>query len=199
MNKSDQPGFKQLSEVIAELPEGHRRSYHVKFKEAVRIGDIDALPIETTFEYSASRKHVDHLIVDDSRFEAWDHRTRKNLVLRDSARAKGTNLAVFKEDVLNGSVDIAKQVEAYRRELRKNKSNAKRKPKAKDLTDPIQVTTAAQSEEQKTSLASKKTPARVSQPETAAPQVDIPNLQTETKTASDPVSSVAGIFSNTDQ
>lgn len=122
--------FLDLSKVIDSLPEKFRRRYVQVFRDAVKDGLVDGLPTEGSINIRTSI-FVDHVIVNDERFQDWHRDVVREFELRER---KGSRVRNYREDIVNGKVDLAAQLAAYRKELKgKKPSNPKKKPK---LTDP---------------------------------------------------------------
>lgn len=105
--------YQHLSELIAALPEKVSAARYVAcFQEAVRNGDIAAVPLGSSFT-AGSQTYKDDLVREGPEFRAWHERTVRSLKLRRERRG----VAAHETDVLDGHVDFDALAERYRQQL----------------------------------------------------------------------------------
>lgn len=113
--------YQHLSKLVAALPENMSPVRYIAcFQEAVRGGDIVAVPLGGSFSVGRLTCKEDMVRADEV-FNAWHERTVRSLGLYRERRG----VAAHEADVLSGTVDFDELAERYRQQL-VSRANVKR-------------------------------------------------------------------------
>jgi hypothetical protein len=105
--------YQHLSKLVAALPETISAArYIARFQEAVRNGDIAAVPLGSSFK-AGCQTYKDDMVREGPEFETWHERTVRSLGVQRQRRG----VAAHETDVLSGDVDFDDLAARYRQQL----------------------------------------------------------------------------------
>lgn len=123
--------YMKLSQLMQELKPELQLKYVHTFKDAVAEGEIDAVPVDTSFQVRKSVQR-DLITAFDDAFKDWHTETVRQLELS----VKGGRAVVYESDVLAGKIDLKAKAEEYRKTLRKRRKPGKKSGKLPRMPKP---------------------------------------------------------------
>jgi hypothetical protein len=105
--------YQYLSKLVEALPEKVSRVRYIAcFQEAIRTGDITAVPLGSSFKVGR-QTYKEDMVRGGAEFDAWHERTVRSLGVHRERRG----VAAHEIDVLNETVDYDELAARYRQQL----------------------------------------------------------------------------------